>query len=309
MNNKNLFFIFPGQGAQQVGMGSEFCSEKWVEEMWEEANDVLKFDLKNKVLNGPADELKQTRITQPAVYMTEIIINESLRRSGIALTGTAGHSLGEYAAVVASGAISWKEGLELVSFRGHIFEEVASNNPGSMIAVIGLEEDQLNEILNNIEGTSEIVNYNSPGQLVVSVSAAILDEAVIKIKEGGAKIVVPLDVSGGFHSSLMNAAVDPMLKKINEYQFKNTEVDFYSNYSGDRPDGSHEMKDFLVKQVNSPVRWIKIIENIIKNCGEDVQFLEVGPGKVLQGLLKRINRKIKVGGISSKSDIENLVKE
>lgn len=303
----NKVFIFPGQGAQQVGMGKEFYEEGgWVDSIWKEANDILGYDLKTKVFNGTEDELKITKVTQPAVFMTEIIMYMALLKKDIRPSAAAGHSLGEYTAIVASGAMNWRQGLELVKFRGEIFDNVSLTKPGGMIAVIGMEEEKLLEIANSIDGICEIVNYNSPDQLVVSVEKHLFKEAVSKIKEGGAKIVVPLKVSVGFHSSLLNDAVEPMKRKIEEIDFKHPDVSFYANYSGEKIEYSEGIKEALIRQVNSPVRWNLIVNNIVKELDEP-EFLEVGPGKVLQGLVKRIARGIDVKGISTPEDIEKLL--
>ncbi|MFC2061008.1 ACP S-malonyltransferase [Elusimicrobiota bacterium] len=302
-------FIFPGQGAQQMGMGKEFYEEgNWVNDIWDEANSLVGYDLKTKVFNGPEEDLKQTEVTQPAMYMTEIIIHKALLDSGIKPDITAGHSLGEYTAVVASGALSWQQGLELVKFRGETFSAAASKTPGGMIAVIGMEEDKLAEILNDIDGVAEIVNYNSPGQLVVSVQKNLLEEASLKIKEGGAKLVIPLKVSVGFHSSLLDEAVVPMSEKINSMEFKTPEIAFYSNCTGEKIETSEGIKDCLIKQVNSPVKWVSIINNIAKEHPAS-EFIEVGPGKVLQGLLKKIDRALVGKGVSTPEDISSMTAE
>lgn len=307
MNDMQRTFVFPGQGAQQVGMGKEFYqSGNWVEDIWNQANEQLGYDLRSKVFNGPEEDLKQTDVTQPAMYMTEIIIFKALQKEGFTPSICAGHSLGEYTAVVASGAISWKQGLELVKYRGEIFSEVSSKNPGGMIAVIGMEEDQLRNILDNIDGVAEIVNYNSPGQLVVSVEKHLIDEAAAAVKAGGAKLVVPLKVSVGFHSSLLNDAVEPMKQKIESIEFKDPEIAFYSNYNGEKITTGEGIKEALIRQVNSPVRWITIVDNITKDHGE-VEFYEIGPGKVLQGLMKKINRKIVIKGVSTPDEVGGII--
>jgi [acyl-carrier-protein] S-malonyltransferase len=308
LNNFKKSFVFPGQGAQQVGMGLGFYEKfSWVKDMWQEANEIIGYDLENKVFNGPEEELKHTRNTQPAVYMTEIIMLEALKRSQLEPDITAGHSLGEYAAVVASGALDWKQGLDLVKTRGERFEEVAKLIPCCMLAVIGLEEDQLSQILSKIDGVCEIVNYNSPGQLVVSAEESVIEEAQAEIKTGGAKIVVKLEVSGGFHSSLMDGAVGSMKKKLDEIEFKDPTAIFYSNVTGEAAATAADIKDCLLKQVNSPVRWTTIINNMIEQHGQELKFFEVGPGKVLQGLLKRINRRLDVSGISAPEDVDNII--
>ncbi len=307
MNEVKNIVIFPGQGAQKVGMGMEFYENyEWARDIWKESCDILKFNLKDTVINGPAEELKRTVITQPAVFVTEIIAYEALRRLGFRPVATAGHSLGEYTAVVASGIIDWRQGLELVRFRGEIFEKTALKNPGGMIAVIGLGEQELMEILKQYNEVCEIVNYNSPGQLVISAETAIIEDVVSKVKAGGAKMAVPLDVSGGFHSSLMDEAVGFMNEKINPMEFKLSECILYSNYTGRKASTAEEVKNNLIKQVNSPVRWIETIGNVLSDNGKDVEFIEVGPGRVLQGLLKRIDRKITVKSVSTPDDIEKI---
>ncbi len=299
-------FIYPGQGAQKVGMGKEFINSGSIaENIWREANDILGYDLKEKVINGPASELKRTEITQPAVYITEIIILKELLDKGIMPAAAAGHSLGEYAAVVTSGALSWQEGLELVKFRGELFEKTASQNPGGMLAVIGLKEDILADILKGAGGIAEIVNYNSPGQLVVSAEKELVGKLRKDIKAGGAKLVIPLKVSGGFHSTLMSPAVDEMRAKLDKIHMKNPQIKLYANVTGESAASAKDIRNLLVRQVNSPVRWVQTINNIINDYKEPL-FIEAGPGKVLRGLIKRISRREKTAGIISPADIEIL---
>ena len=237
----NRIFIFPGQGAQSVGMGRDFYERfEWANEMWKKADEIMGYDLSNKVFNGPEEELKKTRITQPAVYVTEVIIQYFLIKEGVRPQAVAGHSLGEYAAVVASNAITWEQGLELVKFRGEIYDEVSRKNPGSMLAVIGIDQEKLSGILNEAGGIAEIVNYNSPGQLVVSIESALAESITDSIKQAGVKMVVPLEVGGGFHSSLLNDAVGPMREKIDSVDFKVNQVELFCNVTGRQVSGIDE---------------------------------------------------------------------
>ncbi|MEA3507069.1 MAG: ACP S-malonyltransferase, partial [Elusimicrobiota bacterium] len=221
-------FVYPGQGAQQVGMGKEFIAPGSIaENIWDQANSIVGYDLKEKVLNGPSSELVRTAITQSAVYITEIIIYKEFLNSGIKPVAVAGHSLGEYAAVVSSGALRWEEGLRLVKFRGELFEKAGEENPGGMLAVIGLEEDNLKEVLDSAGGIAQIVNYNSPGQLVVSAEKSLMNKLRKDIKTAGAKLVVPLKVSGGFHSALMDPAFEKMKDKLNKADIKAPQIKLY----------------------------------------------------------------------------------
>ncbi len=294
-------FLFPGQGAQQQGMGRDFPNSDAV---WKEANGILGQDLKSIVYEGTQEELKKTSVTQPAVYVTEVIIMKHLFSVGIRPQAAAGHSLGEYAAVVASGAMDWKQGLELVKFRGRVFEEVGRARPGGMIAVVGMGLEKLSEITAEFDYVCEVVNFNSPSQYVLSTQREKLSETARKIKKAGAKMAIPLKVSGGFHSSLMDEAVGPMKEKIEKLDIKNPEIDFYSNATGRKAETSEEIRDVLIKQVNSPVKWTQIIENVLSEYGNDVRFIETGPGKVLRGLLRRIDRRAEVKGVSSPEDLE-----
>ncbi|MGM0441645.1 MAG: ACP S-malonyltransferase [Elusimicrobiota bacterium] len=306
MSNDKTVILYPGQGSQKPGMGREFFEPgNWCDKMWSEANEILGYNLKEIIFEGSKEKLKDTKITQPAVYMTEMIIYRALTQKGIKPDAVAGHSLGEYGAVVTSGALSWQDGLKLVNFRGEVFARAAENNPGGMVVVIGMEEEKLEEVLSDIKGIAEIVNYNSPGQLVVSVQRNILKDTVKIIKEAGARLVKELEVSGGFHSPLMDDAVPEMSKKIESFNIKNPRIKFYSNYTGQVVNSAKDIKKVLIKQVNSPVRWISIVNNIYEDIGEGL-YIEAGPGKVLKGLVRRINRKIKLKGVSSPGELQKI---
>lgn len=292
--------VFPGQGSQSPGMGMGFTSS---ERIWKEADSIVGFSISDIVSSGDAPALNETRVTQPAVYVTEVLILEELLAAGLKPSACAGHSLGEYAAVVASGSLSWQEGLELVSFRGEVFERTASENPGGMAAVIGLEQKSAENILSDYSGRAVIANYNSPGQYVVSSAKDILPEVTARLKEAGAKMVVPLKVSGGFHSYLLEDASLPMREKIDTLKFKDPKIPFYTNNTGLPLKTAEDIKEALIKQVTSPVRWIDLIERICGDFGSEARFIEAGPGKVLQGLIKRIDRKIITLGVSSPGDI------
>lgn len=307
MSNNKKVILYPGQGSQKPGMGQEFFEPgNWCDKMWTEANEILGYNLREIVFEGTREKLRDTEITQPAVYMTEMVIYRAMSRAGMKPDAVAGHSLGEYGAVVTSGALDWQEGLKLVNFRGKIFSQTAKNNPGGMVVVIGMEEEKLNEVLKDIDGIAQIVNYNSPGQLVVSVQKDILEKTVKLLKNAGARLVKELEVSGGFHSSLMDEAVPEMQQKIEDCDIKDPRIKFYSNYTGKAVSSAAKIREVLIKQVNSPVRWISIVNNIYEDM-PGALYMEAGPGKVLQGLVRRINRKIKLNGVSSPEDVKKIL--
>ena len=306
MSKLKTVMFYPGQGSQKPGMGKKFYApNNWCDNMWQEANEILGYNLKEILFRGTKKDLKNTEITQPAVYMTEMFTHKALNRRGVNPDIVAGHSLGEYGAVVASGAMDWKTGLNLVDFRGKLFSKISQKNPGSMIVVIGMKEKLLEAALADIDGVAEIVNYNSPGQLVVSVQKNIVGKTIKAIKKAGARLVKELEVSGGFHSALMDEAVPEMAKKVDKITLKDPDKVIYANCTGLPLSTGDEIKQELIKQVNSPVRWISTVENIYNDIGDAV-YLEVGPGKVLKGLVRRINRNIKLQGITTPDDINKI---
>ncbi len=299
-------FIFPGQGSQKAGMGKEFYEKNEnARRIWKKAEEILGTELKRTVFEGPEEKLKQTAVTQPAVYVTEIVILNALIEAGIKPSAAAGHSLGEYAAAAASGAVNWQTGLELVRERARIFEKESALKPGGMIAAIGIDARELSELLATFNGTAEIVNYNCPGQLVLSADKNILAD-VLKAVSEKAKMAVELEVSGAFHSSLMNDAALEMKEVIMSADISDPQIPFYVNCTGTRADNAQQVSQALSRQVNSPVRWIDTIENIKKDFPEAV-FFEAGPGNVLKGLLRRIDRGLQVKSVSEPQDIEREI--
>ncbi len=301
-------FIFPGQASQYVGMGKDFYENSpLAKEMYDEANRILGFDIKKVSFEGPIEELKQTRITQPAIFILSVIINKLLEEKGIKPVITAGHSLGEYSALVCAGVISFKDALEVVKIRGAEMQKAGEINPGTMAAVVGLPDDNL--IFDACKEASEAgivqpANFNSPGQIVISGSIDGVKKGMETAKTRGAKIVKELVVSGAFHSPLMQSAVMPLSEKLQSVSFLDPKIPLVPNVTAKPSRDKDEMKKLLVEQVTAPVLWTKTIEAMIAE-GVDT-FIEVGPGNVLQGLGKRIAKDAKFTGIQNLDELNNL---
>jgi len=300
-------FIFPGQASQYVGMGKDLY-EKYdiAKNYYDQANDILGFDLKTISFSGPEDELKQTKTTQPAIFVVSVIVYELLKAKGFKPDFVAGHSLGEYAALVAAGVVSFKDALEIVKLRGAEMQKAGENNPGTMAAVVGLTSQQVIEVCKKAEtaGIVQAANFNSPAQTVISGSVAGVQEAMKTAKESGAKIVKELVVSGAFHSPLMSSAVEPLKAELAAKVFNNAEITVIPNVTALPNRSASEMKELLVMQVTAPVKWSESVELMIK---EGVtRFVEVGPGKVLQGLVKSISKEVALAGVGTVEEIENF---
>jgi len=299
-------FLFPGQGSQYVGMAKDLY-ENSVEakEMILTADDALGINLSHIMFHGPVEELKQTEYTQSAIFLHSVVLASIIRT--ISPESVAGHSLGEYSALVSAGAIQFYDAIKIVRKRGQVMQQSGIDNPGTMAAVIGADTDKVEEIckIASLDGIVQCANFNSPGQIVISGSVKAVHRAMDLCKNDGAKIVKELVVSGAFHSTLMQSAKDKLKSVLDETNFYDAKIPVYANVSAKPVANKDKIKSVLFEQVTSPVRWEETIQNMIAD-GYD-EFYEVGPGKVLQGLLKRINREINCISIDKYVDVEQYL--
>ena len=300
-------FIFPGQASQYVGMGKDLYENYPVcKDTFDQADDILGFNISKICFDGPEGELKQTNITQPAIFIHSIAVFRILESQGKLPLAAAGHSLGEYSALVAAKSLSFEDGLKLVQKRGDLMHKAGQEKPGSMAAIIGLVPEKVIDLCDSLRevGVIQPANYNSPGQIAVSGDVEAIKQAVIKAPELGALKAIELVVSGAFHSPLMAAAADGLAQALNQTEFRNAEVPVYTNVKAKPVQDKDSIKDLLFKQLTSPVLWQQIIENMIEDGF--VQFYEIGPGKVLRGLLKRIDRSASCQEIGTLENLDNL---
>lgn len=287
----NKAFIFPGQASQYVGMASDLY-EKYdlAKRYFDQANEIMETDLMAICFNGPDEELKKTFLTQPAIFVHSAIVAALLREKGILPTAVAGHSLGEYSALVAAGALDFQNGLRLVRERSRLMHEAGQNNPGTMGVIIGIGPEQVTEICDGLKesGVVRPANFNSPGQIAISGDKETVLKALAAAKEMGSRKAVELVVSGAFHSPLMMDAQNGLADALNSTLIKDTEVPLYTNVTGKPESSGDTIKKLLLKQLTNPVLWQDIIVQMVQNGNNN--FIEVGPGKVLKGLLKRIDR-------------------
>ena len=288
-------YVFPGQGAQFTGMGKDLYDNSTVaKELFEKANQILGFDITKIMFEGSAEELKETKVTQPAVFLHSVIMAKVL---DIKPDMVAGHSLGELSALVASNTVSFEDGLSLVSKRAMAMQKACEMNPSTMAAVIGLADEKVEEICASIEGEVVVAaNYNCPGQLVISGSNAGIEKACELMKAAGAKRALPLVVGGAFHSPLMQPAKDELAKAIEATTFNKPVCPIYQNVSTIAETDPATIKANLVKQLTSPVKWTQCVQHMIADGA--TEFIEVGPGKVLQGLVGRISKDVTATGAS-----------
>ncbi len=284
-------YVFPGQGSQFVGMGKDlYDSIPGAKSLFEQANDLLGFKITDIMFAGSDDDLKQTKVTQPAVFLHSVILAKSLPDFKPSMV--AGHSLGELSALVAAEALEFEAGLKLVAARAMAMQKACEENPSTMAAILGLEDQIVEGICESITGTVVAANYNCPGQLVISGSNEAVKEACEKMTEAGAKRALMLPVGGAFHSPLMAPAGEELSSAINNTAIKSPICPIYQNVTAQPVNDPDRIKDNLKAQLTAPVRWTQIMQNMITDgCAEAV---EVGPGRALQGMFKKIDRKFAV---------------
>jgi [acyl-carrier-protein] S-malonyltransferase len=279
-------YVFPGQGAQFVGMGKDlYDNSPLAKDLFEKANSILGFRITDLMFGGTGEDLKQTKVTQPAIFLHSVILAKVLG-SSFKPDMVAGHSLGEFSALVANGALSFEDGLVLVSKRAMAMQEACEMEPSTMAAILGLDDKIVEDTCDAISEVVVAANYNSPGQLVISGSIVGIDTACEKLKTLGAKRALKLPVGGAFHSPLMEPARVKLEKAINETKFSKPTCPVYQNVSGQPVSDPESIKKNLIAQLTAPVRWTQTVKNMVKDGATD--FVEVGPGKVLQGLIKKI---------------------
>ena len=291
-------FVFPGQGAQFVGMGKDlYENNPLAKELFEKANDILGYRITDIMFDGTDEELKQTKVTQPAVFLHSVIsalcMGEDFKPAM-----TAGHSLGEFSALVAAKALSFEDGLRLVYARAMALQKSCEAAPSTMAAIIGLDDEKTEEICKSISKEGSVVvpaNYNCPGQLVISGNIVAINEACAQIKAAGAKRALPLKVGGAFHSPLMQPAKDELQEAIENTEFHEPVCPVYQNVDGKPHTDAAEIKTNLIAQLTSPVRWTQCVQNMIADGADD--FTECGPGKALQGMIGRIDKNVAAHGI------------
>lgn len=306
-----IAFVFPGQGSQTVGMGIELASSSAEDkDYFKTADEALGFSLSHLIENGPQEELTLTYHAQPALLTVGALIAERLQAAGITPDYTAGHSLGEYTALVASGVMSFEDGVTIVHKRGLYMNEAVPAGVGSMAAILGLDAEKIEEITRDITADGDAVqpaNLNCPGQIVISGTAAGVEKACEALKEAGARRAIPLDVSGPFHSSLMEPAAEKLQATLDEVMMQDAKVPVIANVNAEVVTEQVKIKQSLVEQLYSPVLWEASVRKLLD---EGVtHFVECGPGKVLSGLIKKIDRKANVYAVYDEQTLNDTVEK
>ena len=289
-------FVFPGQGAQFVGMGKDLYENNPVaKEMFDKANEILGFNITDLMFNGTDEDLRQTKVTQPAIFLHSVILSKTMG-DDFNPDMVAGHSLGEFSALVAAGALSFEDGLRLVSARAQAMQKACEKTPSTMAAVLALPDAKVEELCASVtEGVVVPANYNCPGQIVISGSIEGVDAACAKMLEAGAKRALKLKVGGAFHSPLMEPARAELADAIAHTDFHAPKCPVYQNVNAEPQTDPETIKKNLIAQLTAPVRWTQTVQNMIA-AGADT-FVEVGPGAVLQGLVKKISSEVATSGI------------
>ena len=281
-------YVFPGQGAQFSGMGQELYNNSDVaKEMFNAANDILGFDIMKIMFEGSADDLKETKVTQPAIFLHSVILGKVLGKN-FKPDMVAGHSLGEFSALVANGTLNFEDGLQLVSQRAQAMQKACEIQPSTMAAVLGLDDDIVEKICATTNGVVVAANYNCPGQLVISGEIDAINAACEALKEEGARRALVLPVGGAFHSPMMEPAREELAAAIENTTFSTPNCPIYQNVTANAVTDETEIKANLISQLTAPVRWTQSVQQMIADGAS--HFTEVGPGKVLQGLVRKINR-------------------
>lgn len=294
MTNMKKAFVFPGQGAQFVGMGKDlYENSPEAKELFEKANEILGFRITDLMFEGTDEDLKQTKVTQPAIFLHSVILAKSLKEKPDMV---AGHSLGEFSALVANGTLSFEDGLRLVHARALAMQKACEANPSTMAAILGLPDETVENILAEIDDVVVPANYNCPGQIVISGSVPGIEKACELMKAAGAKRALPLKVGGAFHSPLMNPAKVELEAAINATEFHTPKCPVYQNVDALPHTDPAEIKKNLVAQLTASVRWTQTVKNMVADGATD--FTECGPGAVLQGLIKKIDGNVSAHGIA-----------
>ena len=289
-------YVFPGQGAQFPGMGKDlYENSPLAKELFDKANEILGFSITDIMFEGTADDLKQTKVTQPAIFLHSVILAKTL--ADFKPDMVAGHSLGEFSALVANGTLNFEDGLKLVSQRAIAMQKACEVEPSTMAAIVGLEDAIVEEVCNAIDDVVVAANYNCPGQLVISGSIAGIDKACELLTEKGAKRALKLPVGGAFHSPLMEPAREELAAAIKATNFNQPACPVYQNVNAQPVSDPETIQENLIAQLTAPVKWTQTVQNML--AGGATSFTEIGPGKVLQGLIKKVDRQAETAGVNS----------
>ena len=300
-----IAFVFPGQGAQFVGMGKDiYENNETARQEFDKIFSSLSFDLKTAMFEGPEETLKKTKYTQPAIVAMSLVLEKLVRSKGIKPDFVAGHSVGEYAAFGSGEFLTLSDAVKLTAFRGETMNEIAESVNGGMAAIIGMDSEKIKEVLKTVDGVVEAVNFNEPKQTVIAGEKSAIEKACTALKEVGAKRALPLAVSGPFHSSLMKPAGEKLKEEAEKYDFREGTAKLVANTTAEIISSPKEIKKEIYAQSFGPVKWVDTV-NRLKENGVDTIY-EIGPGKVLAGLIKKIDKELTVININSLEDIEKL---